>query len=778
MQEAQQAQGLSRREQAVFDSLGKKYLPYWPLYLVLVALFVTATYFYLRYQVPLYQANATLLIKDDNRGGSGTPQMVQELDAFEISKSVENEIEVIRSRKLAKEVVRNLHLYAMVAQEGRVNDYPAYTLSPISIQARFPDSIRASGNVYFTFNAASGTVVVDGKTYQLDQWYRLPYGELMFTRNKNNTAGGSSQKDFYFSMVDVKSAANDLLSRLSVLASSGSSSVLKWVILDLEPKRAEDILNEWIDCYNRAAVEDKNVLAANTLRFIEERLKYVMDDLDSVEHRVERFKAVNKLVDISAQGQMFLENVSKNDQQLSDINLKMVVLRQVEDYVRSKNKQAGIVPATLGVEDPVLMQLLNGLYEAETQYEKLKKTTAENHPSVGALAGQITKMRGNILENIANQRRTLDAGRAQVFASNSKYSSLLASLPSKERELVDINRQQAIKNNIYTFLLQKREETALSSASAVADSRIVDVAESNYGPILSNSSMMYTMAVLSGLLLGIGLVTLKGLLSRTLQSREDLERETVVPLLGEVAHDRSGNIIVIGEGKRSFIAEQFRYLRTYLSFLGINEANNKILVTSSIPGEGKSFTALNLGISLALTGKRVVLLELDLRMPFLSASLNRSDYPGVSNFLIGQKEIDDIVAPTDLNENLFIVPSGPIPPNPSELLMNGRLKELLEYAEQHFDCVIVDTAPVGPVTDAFILMPLCNVTLYVVRQGYTPKATLQRLDEIYQLHQHKNMAVVFNGVKPKGLTAYKNTYEYGYGQEAGRKEKKRKKVVS
>lgn len=784
MQETPKIYNYDKGEANFFENLWHKYFPFWPLYLVLMFLCVGATYFYLKYQVPLYGASATLLIKDESKGGSGETQMLQQLDALNSNKSVENEIEIIKSRKLAKEVVKNLHLYASVFAEGRVNDLSAYVFSPITIRARHPDSINGSGKVYFSFDEAKGVVKIEGGTYKLDSFYRFPYGEIKFIRNsyaplslKKASQVSPPVKPYYFLIVDVKSIAYGLIGSLNVAPISQTSSVLKLGILDPVAQKAEDILNEWIACYNRAAVEDKNRLAANTLRFIDERLRYIVQDLDSVELSVQNFKSANKIVDIGAQGSQFLGEVNNNDRQLAELNVRSMVLGQVENYVLGKSTEGGIVPATLGVSDPILMQLLNNLYSTEAQYEALRKTNGEAYPKVAALADQITKMRGNILENLQNQKKGLEAAKAQLFASNNKYTGLLSSLPKKERQLIDISRQRVIKDNIYTFLLQKREETALSSASTIADNRVVDIAESNYSPIRANSKMMYTMAILGALVLGIGFVIVKDAVTRTIMTREEIEKFTTMPILGEVAYDRSKKSIIIAEGRRTVIAEQFRHIRTYLGYLGINSRRKKILITSTISGEGKSFIAVNLGISLALMGKKVALVGLDLRKPRLDTILAVPKNIGVSNYLIGDAFVEDLIKPTEVNVNLFVVPSGPIPPNPSELLTNGRLSELFECLEKLFDYVIIDTAPTSPVTDAFILMPLCDATLYVVRQGYTPKSAVQKLDELYRLNGEKNMAIVFNGTKGRGIGSYRYGYGYGYGYGYHEEEKKPKKGI-
>ncbi|OLY93807.1 capsular exopolysaccharide family [Cnuella takakiae] len=781
-QEPKQYSGIQDRDDNLLQDMLAKYLPYWPLFLVLLLMSTAAAWTYLRYKNPAYLASATVLIKDENKGIWDQSEILQSMNLFGASKIVENEIEVIRSRTLAKEVARNLKLYAPTTVEGKFNDRSAYTTAPITIEHKDPEHLKEWDKVYFTFDSSSASVAIDGKKYSLNTWHQTPYGVLQFRRNKYYAGASGVQKPLYFSLVDLRTAAGNMLNNLSVNATSKQSSVLNLEIQDEEPVRGEDMLNELIAAYERAAINDKNVLAANTLKFVQERLHYVVKELDSVEQQLERFRTQNKIVDISSQGKMFLDNVGANDQRLTEVTMQLSVLDQVERYVLSKNNKEGIVPATLGVTDPVLTQLLQRLYEAEMQYERLRKTTAENHPMMVSLAEQIDKIRPGILENVRSQRNNLEAGRSDVYAASNKFNSILYSLPEKERELLSISRQQAIKNNIYTFLLQKREETALSFASTVSDSRLVDVAQSFPKPVSPVPKMVYLMAIVAAIGAGIGFVTIKEVLNRNIMFRTEIEQLSAVPILGEVAYSSDKNPLVVGEGKRTIQAEQFRHLRTSLGYLGINSRKKKILITSSISGEGKSFVTANLGISLALMGKKVVMLELDLRKPRLASLLGVARLTGVTNFLISEKDAEEIIKPTAINTNLFVVPSGPIPPNPSELIGNGQLGELFAYLEQHFDYILVDTAPISPVTDAYILSPMCDATLYMVRHGYTPRMFVRKLDEQIRMNGLNNMAIIFNGVKNRGYGNYGYGYGHAYGNgyaynEEGDKQPKRKKLV-
>jgi capsular exopolysaccharide synthesis family protein len=755
-------------EEVSVGDLFYNFFLYWPVFLLLLILSLTGAWAYLRYKMPVYQTTATLLIKDDKKTAN-TDDLMDAFDMFGSKKNVENEVEVLQSKTLMQEVVRNLHLYAPTFIEGRVRIQSAYVLSPIVIEAKNPDSLKTVNKVPFNYNSRLLTVNIADRDYPLNQWVATDYGILKFLKNKyykpvkvlDNEAGS-----FYFSLSPVKNAANNILNEIKVIPSSKESTVIDLSIEGEVPQRGEDILNQLLIVYNHAAILDKNVLAANTLKFINERLGYVESDLDSVEGSLQKFKAENRITDISTQGQIYLQTVATNDQKISDLNVQLAILDQVEKYVNSKGDLGGIVPSTLSGADPVLIDLLQKLSDLELQYTQTKKIVPENNPAVIAIKDGIDKLKPQILENIKSQRKNLLAGRENMNATNDQYSSMLKTIPKKERELLGISRQQAIKNNIYTYLLQKREETALSFASAVADSRIIDHAISNDAPVSPKKNLVYLGAILAALVLGVAIIYIKDIFTRTVQDRGDIEKHTDMPILGDVVYDRSKSPIIIAEGKRSFIAEEFRQLRTSLSYMGVNAAHKKIMITSSITGEGKSFIAVNLGISLSLMDKKVALLELDLRKPKLSEQFNIPRQEGLSTYLIGKTTMEETVKSTGI-ANLFLVPSGPIPPNPSELIANGRLLELLEYLDTHFDYILIDTAPVTPVTDAFILSAYCDVTLFVVRYSYTPKIFLNKLEEKLKTNSLKNPAIVFNGIKGKGISKYGYGYGYGYGKGYG-----------
>ncbi len=736
-----------------------KYLPFWPLFMSLIIIFGILAVLYLHFAVPVYQISATILVKDEKKGVDDA-NLMEQLDLFGSKKFVENEIEVIQSRQLMREVVKNLSLYAPVTSKQSVFTKPAYVISPVMIQAKSPDSLAGEEKkVFFSFDSAKQEVVIGNNRHPLGQWFNDGFNVIRFVANPNYFAP-EEKRPLFYNIFSVKGVTDEILGGLKVAQATKLASVINLKMKDPIPKRGEDILNSLISEYNKASISDKNALAYNTLKFINERLSLVVLQLDSMESGIQKYKTKQGIVDVSAQGQLYLSNVGLNDQKLSEINVQMAVMDQVEKYVQSKANEPGIVPSSFGVSDPVLVQLLGKLYDLEVQYEGLKRTTAENNPIVASLRNEIERMKPSILENIENQKRTLEAGKNNLTRTSNQYSSVLNELPLKERGLISISRQQTIENGIYSFLLQKKEETALSYNSAIADTRIVDDAQSTTTPVSPKSTLVYILAIMAAMGIGAGVVAVREVLNQNILFRSEIESSTVVPVIGEIIYETSGSPLIIQEGRRSYIAEQLRQLRTSLAYIGINSRKKKLLITSSCGSEGKSFVTANLGISLALTNKKVVLLELDLRKPALS-KLFDIDYrtKGMTNYLVGEPEPEEIIKPVSVSKNLFIIPSGAIPPNPSELILNGRLEGLLKYLESSFDYIIIDSPPISPVTDSYIISPMCDATLFVVRHGLTPKRFIKQLDENLRIHSLKNVAIIFNGVKNRGL----GVYGYGYG---------------
>ncbi|MBS1741492.1 MAG: polysaccharide biosynthesis tyrosine autokinase [Bacteroidetes bacterium] len=773
MANAKQHKSSVQKEDNLVTQLLAKYITYWPAFLIFVIVAVSGAYVYLRYTTPLYEATATLIIKDEKKGADDS-KLMESLNMISTKKIIENEVEVLQSRSLMENVVKSLHLYAPVFIEGKVKAQPAYTASPLEIVVADPDSITEAPKVPFSYDQSKGSVFLNGKQVGVvNEWISTGYGRLKFIPNKKYVPHELG-KQFYFSLLKTKDVTNNILKGLKVAPASKLSSVISLSYKDPIPQRAEDVLNSLIYHYDRAAIDEKNSLAKNTLEFVDDRLSIVKHDLDSVERNVQQYKASSGATDISAEGQIYLQSMGAIDQKVSEYNAQLAAVDQVERALSSGSNGGGMMPAAMGISDQTLTTQMSNLNAAELEYEKLKKTVAENNPILISVKDQIEKLKPAIIQNVQNQRKNLEASRANLLATSNGYTSKLSSIPQKERQLVELTRDQNTKNGIYSFLLQKKEESELSYASTLSDSRVVNKAQSSKFPVSPNKMLIYFAAVALAIGGCIGFISLREMLSRKVLYRHELESMTSVPIIGEVAFNKSKDELVIKSGQRSFIAEEFRKIRVSLHFLGIDQTKKKVLVTSSIPGEGKSFIAANLAISNSLSGKKVILVDLDLHKPGLSKMFDKStDDPGMSDYLTGDKELNEIIKKVPNYENLYFISSGSLNESPSELLLNGKIDDFIAELESKYDLVVLDTAPTVLVTDAFVLTKLVNATLYVVRHKYTPKILIKRIDDNLSINPLTNPGIVFNGVKTRGF--FKSNYGYGYDYVYGDRQTKKEK---
>ena len=764
---------LQKEDSNIIQKTVSKYLPYWPLFLLFSILALAGAYIYLRYATPMYEARATIIIKDEKRGSEDS-KLMESLNLIASKKVVENEIEVLQSRALMEDVVKKLYLYAPISLKGKVKESDAYVFSPVLVEVQNPDSIFYDiEKINFSYDKKAQTVTLNGKDkIALNQFVSTPYGTLRFLPNGYYQPSLESDKQLSFSLYDPKKVSSNLIKQLKVFPAS-QSAILDLIYQDEVPRRAVNILNTLLSIYDQKSIDDKNAMAKSTLSFVNQQLAILGGSLDSIEIKTQQYKAGKNAVNISDQGGLFLQNAAANDQKLGEVSSQMAVLDQVEAYVNSKSGQGGVLPSSIGISDPTLSVLTGRLYNTEIEYEKLKKTVGENNPKLIALADEMNKMRPNIIDNIRSQKASLKATQQSLYSTNNGINAMLSRVPEKERELLEINRQQNSKYDQYQTLLKTKQQAELSLASVVSGSRVIDSALAGDQPVSPKKKMIYILAIMAAFAISIGLIFVRDAFTGKIKYRSEIEGMTVIPIIGEIAYEKFSSPLVIEKGARSFVAEEFRKLRISLSFLGIDPSHKKLLVTSSISGEGKSFISANLAVSISLTGKKVVIVDMDLNNPTISKILNVDYADGISEFLNGEKTAEEIINKVDSHDNLYFIPSGSLPENPTELLANGKIRSLIEYLDSNFDMVLIDTSPAVLVTDAYILSEMCDATLYVVRHNYTPKLLIRRIDENNQINPIHNPAIVFNGVKTRGV--FKNNYGYGYDYVYGNKDRGKKK---
>lgn len=737
----------------------RRYLRYWYLFPIFVFLCLTAAFFYLQTTQPIYSTRTSILIKDENKGLSGAQgDILSELSTqFGGNKLVENELEIIKSQTLMEQVIKELNLDVAYTSKDGLRTVNLYKRSPILVKAEVinpfgyqePMVIHIEDSTHFRFND-------EDKLFTFDQRFNNAWGAFVVSKG---TASDFKDVDIHFT--EVKELAEDMLTRLAVEQPNVKSTVLELIYEDSDVQRSKDVLNKLLDVYVQSSLSDKNSEASNTLKFIENRLGLITGELGDVEKDVESYKTNQGITDISAESQLFLENIKENDSKLNEVNTKISILESVDNYIKNAGEGA-VAPATYMIDDPVLVSLLTKFNELELQRERYARTTSPNNPLLETINTQLAGTRQSIRENVQNLKRGMSVTKRNLEGINTRFSAGLRSIPKKEREFVGIKRQQSIKEELYLYLLQKREETALAYASTVTDSRLIDAPISTFKPIKPKRSLIWLGAGAAGIIIPILLINLLFVLNNTVQRREEIEKVTHSAVLGEIGQMKAvvagvpGEESIIKMTSRSAVAEQFRALRTNLQYLGDGSCR-VIMFTSSIGGEGKSFVSINLAASLAFSDKRVLLIGLDLRKPTLHERLGVPNRFGASNCLIGQGRPEDFIQSTGVHPKFDVLASGPIPPNPSELLSNGRLPVLLEELRSKYDYILIDSPPYGLVTDSALIAEHTDATLYIVRFNYTILDHLKRIGELQNTRRFKNLSVIFNGVN------YGAGYGYGYG---------------
>ncbi|SEJ72585.1 capsular exopolysaccharide family [Dyadobacter sp. SG02] len=734
----------------------QRYLRYWYLFPVFLFLALISAFFYLQVTPPTYSTKTSILIKDENKGLSGAQgDILSELSSqFGGNKLVENELEIIRSQTLMEQVIKELNLDVAYRAKDGLRKVSLYKTSPIIIKPEVvtplaykePLVIHMVDSTHFRFND-------EDKVFTFNQRFNNAWGAFVVTKGVP-----SEFTDVTVVFTEVKNLAEIMLKSLSVEQPNVKSTVLELTFEDSHVQRSKDVLNKLLDVYVQSSLSDKNSEASNTLKFIENRLGLITGELGDVEKDVESYKTNQGITDISAESQLFLENIKENDTKLNEVNTKISILESVDNYIQNAGEGA-VAPATYMIDDPVLVSLLTKFNELELQRERYARTTSPNNPLLETINTQLAGTRQSIRENVQNLKRGMAVTKRNLEGINTRFSAGLRSIPKKEREFVGIKRQQSIKEELYLYLLQKREETALAYASTVTDSRLIDAPIATFNPIKPKKAFVWLGAGVGGLVIPVLLINLLFLMNNTVQRREEIEKVTHSAILGEIGQmkaGQSGEDAIIKMTSRSAVAEQFRALRTNLQYLGDGSCR-VIMFTSSIGGEGKSFVSINLAASLAYSDKRVLLIGLDLRKPTLHDRLMVPNKFGISNCLIGQGHYEDFIQSTGVHPKFDVLTSGPIPPNPSELLSNGKLPLLLAELRQKYDYILIDSPPYGLVTDSALIAEHADATLYIVRFNYTIIDHLKRIGELQRTKRFANLSIIFNGVN------YGVGYGYGYG---------------
>jgi tyrosine-protein kinase Etk/Wzc len=750
-----------------------KYIHYIPLFIISVIISLTTAYLYLRYTTPVYNAQATMLIKNDNNGSKSKDDL-QSLLTFQQSNNVNNEIQLLKSRTLSSRVVKALDLQYSYYNIGNIKTSIIYPSSSSPFKMEIIKTSDSTKTIGFNVTMISGSefslgekgpVHLFNKVFQLDNdFIKLSKPDTFFARYP--------YKDYQVTWTPLQDAASNIASALTVGQINEMSDVLQLNFKTILPKIGIDVLNTLMIQYREANVEDRNQIASRTITFINDRLSIITNELGDVEKNLQQFKQSNKVVDLQAQSEIFLNNQGELEKQLTTSEVELSVIQYLRDYMSSKNNEFNIVPSSLNLNDPTLIQLVRVYNELQLRRESELKTTTPENQLILNLESQLQKLRADIQETLKNQYAAVKKLNENAKVQIRTYTSTLGTVPLKEKELLEITRQQGIKQQLYLYLLQKREETAISLASTISNSQVVDPATCINIPAEPKPLNIKIIGLLAGLLLPAAFIYIKELLNDKVNSRNDIQKVTDAPIFGEIGHSNDDKVLVVQNNQRNSIAEQFRVIRTNLQYMLNKNDRSVILVTSTFSGEGKTFVSINIGAVMALAGKKTVILEFDIRKPKILTGLQMTKAEGITNFLVGKNDIEKMLLPVSKVDNLFVLPCGPIPPNPAEILLDERLNDLFAYLKQNFEIVIIDTAPIGLVSDAQILSRFADCTLHVVRLNYTLKKQIQFINELYISSKMPKMALLVNDIK--GNThyySYGNTGGYGYGYGYGMEEK-------
>ncbi len=750
-----------KSDQKDIKGLVFKYLRYWYIFVIGISIAISAAMIYLRYATPMYMGETSILFKNEKGSGPSETAVFSDISMLNPQRNIDNEILMLKSKNLMERVVSELHLEISYIVEGSVRDIELYGKDlPLKIIPKEYAPSFYGKQIIISFKDNNSFELKDGgnELYRFGQEIKKPYGTFTIVLHSEVTFTEKS-KPLKITFKNPKAVANGYASKLDVRPISKNVAALKISVIDPIPERATDLLSKLVEVYEDESIEDKNLIAKKSVDFIDDRLTYLTQELSSVEQNVEQYKQQYELTDLGTQGAEYMQAASANRKELEEVNVQIDVLRSIENYLKSQGgNEYELVPSTLSISDFTLSGLITSFNELQLERERMLRTSLPNNPIILNINEQLENLRNNILENLKNIKNGLYISRRSLQAQSGLVGDKIQKVPVMEREFIEITRQQEIKQAIYLYLLQKKEESALSLASQVSNTRTIDQPTSR-GPVSPNRTNTVAYAGILGLFLPFLGLYLIDLMSNKIESRREVMKLTSTPILGEVCHDNSEELVVANANKRTPIAEMFRLLRTNLRFSLAGKENKVILVTSSMSGEGKTFFTINMGASLAGADKKVLMIEFDLRRPKMLKSLNLSKRKGLTEYLVGDvSSIGEIIWPSEVEKNLDIISAGALPPNPAEIILNEKVGELIKEMRERYDYIILDCPPVGMVADALTLNDYIDTTIYIVRYNFTEKGQIKIVDDIFEHKKLRNTLVVLNDSKKLNG----NNYVYGY----------------
>ncbi len=766
----------------------------WQWFALSIIICVCCAALYLRYTDPVYEVQTKLLVKDDqsNKRGYGNQMLsnMQDLGFMSNSAGIDNEVEILQSHVLAEQAVRDLKLYIEYKLEGRVKDQDVYKTQPVNVDID-QQHLNTLPDMYSPISmeiSKEGTnYVVNGSYYTQNRFKQISQGTYSFEKKFNSLPASiytrvglitiSENPGFYMTagrklFVTIHSPrmeAMKYVGGLTVEPSSKTTSIALITLHNNDADRAIDYLKQLAICYNRQANEDKNEIAVKTEEFINNRLSKINTELGSTEGQLESYKKSNKVTELKLDASSSLAASQEYGNKLTDANTQLQLINYLSEYVNTPENKYQIIPSNVGLTDQSSTSLINSYNETALKRNRLLATYAENSPNVIPLTEQMDRLLHGIKTALNQANRSAQIMRNSIQKQYNMYEGRIGNTPEQERMLTQIGRQQEVKSGLYLMLLQKREENSISLAATADKGKLIDEPQF-MGKVSPKSSIILLISLVIGIGLSFFILYVLQLLKYKIEGHEDVVRLTRLPVIADVAvanPDALNNAgIVVHENQNNQMEEIFRSMRTNLQFM-MKKEQKVIMFTSSTSGEGKTFNAANLAMSFALLGKKVILVGLDIRKPRLGElfGLHNHSKVGITNFLSNdgktKEEIIHEILPSGVNANLDLLMAGPVPPNPAELLARESLDTAINFLKEVYDFVILDTAPVGLVTDTLQIGRCADATIYICRADYTPKESFGMINSLASQNKIPNPCIVLNGVD---MSKKKYGYYYGYGK--------------
>ena len=772
-----------------FAALYRTIILNWYWFVLSLIIFGGIGAIYLRYTTPLYQSTAKLLIKDDDNGSSrrgSSLQNITNLGTISNSAGIDNEMEILSSHSIAEDAIRDLKLYVNYTTEGKVKDVITYRDQPlvVDIDAAHLDRLNRPINLNITKKGSS--FVVNGTysvptdeensegPFSINKKFTslpatIPTRAGIITINSNNGRTLHEGQVLKVSILSPKMASDKYVGELKIGQSGKGTSILQLQLTDEVPQRSLDYLKQLAIVYNRQANEDKNAVAHQTEKFINSRLEKINAELGKTEGELQNYKQKNGMVELKMNASNSVSNQNTSEQKLAEMETQIELFNTIAREVESSSRNlTQVIPSNVGLDDESSTSLINKYNELVLERNRLLRSASESSPVVEPLTDQIRDLNVNIRRAIAAARKNLQIQRDAVLAQVTKYTDQVEETPQQERMLTQIGRQQEVKSGLYLMLLQKREENSISLAATADKGRLIDDPQLN-GKVSPNSTYIMLIAFVIGLAIPVFIILIIQFFRYKIEGHDDVARLTKLPIIADIAiasNSAKGKAdIVVHENQNNQMEEIFRSLRTNLQFM-LHEGEKVVLFTSSTSGEGKTFTAANLSVSFGLLGKKVILVGLDIRRPRLAEQFGINDHKhGITNLLVkdnpNREDVEAQILPSGVNKNLDLLMAGPVPPNPAELIARNSLDTIIEILKEKYDYIMIDTAPVGLVTDTLQIARVTNVSVYMCRADYTPKASFAMINSLAKEEKLPNMAMVLNGVD---MSKRKYSYYYGYGK--------------